>query len=179
MEQGSRKIAWTNAVIHGLVHASVLLLPSLMVDLQHAFRVSLLEVLAVSNLMYLVYGLAAIPAGYLADRVGSRRMLIGSAAGCAVALTLVATAQSFAVLGGALVMLGLSAGIYHPSGLSLLSRAWARVSAGGPSASTGWAATSARPWPPSGLACSPRSSAAGAGGSPRRRCCPSPAWPWP
>jgi predicted MFS family arabinose efflux permease len=122
MEQSSRRIAWTSAVIHGLVHASVLLLPTLFGDLQRAFHVSLLDVLAVSNLMYLVFGLAAIPAGYLADRVGSRTMLIVSAGGCGLALTLVASAQTFGLLGAALVLLGLSAGIYHPSGLSLLSR---------------------------------------------------------
>lgn len=122
MEQRTRKVAWTSAVIHGLVHASVLLLPTLFGELQRAFHVSLLDVLAVSNVMYLVFGLAAIPAGWLADRVGSRTMLIVSAGGCGLALTLVATAGSFPVLSGALVLLGLSAGIYHPSGLSLLSR---------------------------------------------------------
>src|SRR3954471_21820424 len=122
MEQSSRRIAWTSAVIHGLVHASVLLLPTLFGDLQRAFHVSLLDVLAVSNAMYLVFGLAAIPAGYLADRVGSRTMLIGAAFGCSLALVLVASAPTFPILCGGLVLLGLSAGIYHPSGLSLLSR---------------------------------------------------------
>jgi MFS family permease len=122
VEQASRKIAWTSAVIHGLVHASVLMLPTLLGDLQRAFHVSLLDVLAVYNLMYLVFGLAAIPAGYLADRLGSRTTLILAAAGCGVALTVVGAAQSFAVLSAGLVLLGLAAGIYHPSGLSLVSR---------------------------------------------------------
>jgi MFS family permease len=109
-------------VIHGLVHASVLLLPSLLSDLPRAFQVSLLDVLAVANLMYLVFGIAAIPAGYLADRVGSRRMLIIAACGCGGSLVLVALAQSFVLLGAGLVLLGASAGVYHPSGFSLLSR---------------------------------------------------------
>jgi MFS family permease len=122
LELASRKIAWTSALIHGLVHASVLMLPTFLGDLQRAFGVSLLDVLAASNLMYLVFGLAAIPAGYLADRVGSRTMLIVAAGGCGLALSLLATAQTFGVLSGGLVLLGLSAGIYHPSGLSLLSR---------------------------------------------------------
>jgi predicted MFS family arabinose efflux permease len=130
MEQSSRRIAWTSAVIHGLVHASVLLLPTLLIQLQRSFHVSLLQLLGVSNVMYLVFGLAAIPAGWLADRVGSRTMLIVSAGGCGVALTLVATAQTFPVLGAALALLGLSAGIYHPSGLSLLSRGVVSVERG-------------------------------------------------
>jgi predicted MFS family arabinose efflux permease len=116
------RIAWTSAVIHGLVHASVLLLPALLGDLQRAFRVSLLDVLAVANAMYLAFGMAAVPAGYLADRVGSRTMLLVAAGGCTVSLVLVSVAPTFPALAAALVLLGLSAGIYHPSGLSLLSR---------------------------------------------------------
>jgi MFS family permease len=118
----SARIAWTSAFVHGLVHASVLLLPALLGDLQRSFRVSLLDVLAVANAMYLAFGLAAVPAGYLADRVGSRTMLLVAAGGCAVSLVLVAAAPTFAALAAGLVLLGLCAGIYHPSGLSLLSR---------------------------------------------------------
>ena len=116
------RIAWTSAIIHGLVHASVLLLPSLLLDLQRAFRVSLLEVLGAANAMYLAFGFAAVPAGYFADRVGSRRMLMIAATGCGAGLMLVGLAPTFAFVCAGLVLLGVSAGIYHPSGFSLLSR---------------------------------------------------------
>jgi MFS family permease len=122
LQQQSRRLAWTSAVIHGLVHASVLLLPPLLGDLQRAFRVSLLQLLAVANAMYLVYAMAAIPAGFLADRFGSGRMLVVAAAGCGLSLLTIAAAPSFLVLSIGLVALGLCAGVYHPSGLSLLSR---------------------------------------------------------
>jgi MFS family permease len=118
----SRRIAWTSALIHGLVHASVLLLPTVLADLQRTFHVSLLDVLGVANLMYLAFGVSAVPAGYLADRVGSRAMMLAAAGGCAAALAMVATAGSFPVLAAGLILLGVSAGVYHPSGLSLLSR---------------------------------------------------------
>jgi MFS family permease len=122
LQHQSRRLAWTSAVIHGLVHASVLMLPPLLGDIQRSFRVPLLAVLTVANAMYLVYGLCAIPAGFLADRFGSRRMLVIAAAGCTVSLLLVAAAPSFPLLAAGLILLGLSAGVYHPSGLSLLSR---------------------------------------------------------
>jgi MFS family permease len=118
----TRRIAWTSAVIHGLVHASVLLLPTVLGDLQREFGVSLLAVVGVANVMYLVFGLAAVPAGYLADRVGSRSMLLLAAGGCTMALVTISVAPTFAWLSMGLVLLGLSAGIYHPSGLSMLSR---------------------------------------------------------
>lgn len=72
--------------------------------------------------MQLAFGLAAVPAGRLADRFGSRSMLLLAAGGCTVSLVAVALSPSFWVLSLALVSLGVSAGIYHPSGLSLLSR---------------------------------------------------------
>jgi MFS family permease len=122
LEQLARRIAWSSAVIHGLVHASVLMLPTLLGDLQRGFRVSLLQILAVANVMYFVFGMAAIPAGYLADRVGSRAMLILAAGGCGISLLVLSAAPSFPVFALGLVLLGLSAGVYHPSGLSLLSR---------------------------------------------------------
>jgi predicted MFS family arabinose efflux permease len=100
----------------------VLLLPTLLGDLRRTFHVSLLDVLGVANVMYLAFGIAAIPAGYLADRIGSRAMLLVAAGGCAVSLVLVAVAPTFPALAAGLVLLGLCAGIYHPSGLSLLSR---------------------------------------------------------
>lgn len=118
----SRKIAWTSAITHGLVHAAVLLLPPLLTDLRAEFGVSLLAIVGVANLMQLAFGLAAVPAGRLADRYGSRSMLLLAAFGCTLSLVGVALAPSFWVLSVALVALGISAGIYHPSGLSLLSR---------------------------------------------------------
>ncbi len=100
----------------------MLLLPTLLGDLQRAFHVSLLRLLAVANAMYFVYAVAAVWAGFLADRFGSGRMLVIAAAGCGLSLLAVAAAPSFWVLALGLVSLGLCAGVYHPSGLSLLSR---------------------------------------------------------
>lgn len=118
----AKKIAWTSAITHGLVHAAILLLAPLLLNLQHEFGVSLLAVVGVANLMQLAFGLAALPAGRLADRYGSRTMLLFAAGGCTASLCAVALAPTFWVLSAALVALGVSAGIYHPSGLSLLSR---------------------------------------------------------
>ncbi len=122
MDRAARRVAWTSAFIHGLVHACVLLLPPLLADIRREFGVSLLDVLAAANVMYLLFGAIAIPAGYLADRVGSRGMLVLASAGCAASTAVLALAPNFMVFGVALGALGLFAGLYHPSGLSLLSR---------------------------------------------------------
>jgi len=118
----NRKIAWTSASIHALVHASVLVLPTLLTTFQRAFGVSLLEMSAAANAAILAYGLAAIPAGALADRYGSRAVMTGATLTTTASLFGVAAAPSFSWLVAGLIGLGLSAGAYHPSGLSLLTR---------------------------------------------------------
>ena len=104
--------------------------------------------------MYLVYGLAAIPAGFLADRFGSRRMLVVAAAGCRLSLLLIAAAPSFPLLAGGLVAAGRCApASTTPAGCRCCRAGWPPASAAGPSASTAPAATSARPSPRPGRAC--------------------------
>src|SRR5882672_12913939 len=95
MDPRGTRLSFVTAAVHGLVHACVLLLPPLIVDLRAAFGVSLLAVAAVANGMYLAFGLAAVPGGWLADRLGSRRVLALAAAGCAAATGAAALAPSF------------------------------------------------------------------------------------
>ena len=116
--------------MHGLVHACLLLLPSLMIDVRRAFGVGLLALGGAANAAVLAFGLAALPGGWLADRVGSRRMLGLSAAGCGLACAAAAAATSFGWFTAALVVLGAFAGLHHPSGLSLVSRHVARADRG-------------------------------------------------
>ena len=129
--------------------------------------------------MYLVYGLSAIPAGFLADRFGSRRMLIVAAAGCGLSLVLIAAAPSFPLLSVGLVGAGDVRGGLPPE------RTVAAVAGGGlrragpghrhPRRRAGtWARPSRRPGPPpSPPPCT---------GGPASRwgpCSPSPARCWP
>ncbi len=122
MDSRAQRLAALTATVHGLVHACVLLLPPFIVDLRAAFGVSLLALGGAANAMYLSFGLAAIPGGWLADRLGSRRVLALSAGGCGLATAAAALAPTFSVLTAALVVLGACAGLHHPSGLSLVTR---------------------------------------------------------
>jgi predicted MFS family arabinose efflux permease len=122
VDSKAQRLAAVTATVHGLVHACVLLLPPFIVDLRAAFGVSLLALGGAANAMYLAFGLAAIPGGWLADRLGSRRVLALSAGGCGLATAAAALAPTFGVLTAALIVLGACAGLHHPSGLSLVTR---------------------------------------------------------
>jgi MFS family permease len=64
----------------------------------------------------------ALTAGRAADRLGSMRMVALSMAGAGAASALAAAAPNVEVLAVALVIMGLLGGLYHPAGLSLITR---------------------------------------------------------
>jgi len=116
---------WRVLALTGFAHAAThffeLMYPTLAVMLARETGLPLAEVLGWSFVGYLLFGLGALPAGLLADRVGGRRMLIGGLLGmgtAALAATWAAPGPSLAFL---LAVIGLSASAYHPAGMSLIS----------------------------------------------------------
>lgn len=122
MSSSSFRIARLSATIHASIHAYMLLLPALVKPIAARYQVSIQAVDAVGTIHYMAFGFGAVPAGWLADRLGSRRMLLVCIAGCSVSAAIVALAPSFLVFSIGLIGLGAAASVYHPSGLSLISR---------------------------------------------------------
>jgi MFS family permease len=71
---------------------------------------------------YGLFGLGALPSGVLVDRFEARRMITVCLVGMGVAFLVLAVAPSPLGIGVALVVWGVAASVYHPSGLSLISR---------------------------------------------------------
>ena len=67
------------------------------------------------------YGLSQLPAGWLADRIGPRLTLTIGVAGGAAAGLLAGLSQTYLMLAGVLVLMGLAGGGYHPSAAPLVS----------------------------------------------------------
>jgi MFS family permease len=109
-------------VVHALVHAWMLILPGITTALARRYQVSELDVAAVGTAHYLAFGLGAVPAGWLADRFGPRAVLLLCLAGGGASAAACALAQGFAGFSVALVALGAAASLYHPAGLSMISR---------------------------------------------------------
>lgn len=121
-DRNQRSVLRFTGVAHAATHYSELMFPTLAVQLVRETGVPLEQVLSWSFLGYLLFGLGALPAGLLADRFGSRPLiLIGLAASGSFAL-IAATAEP----GGSLVLclagIGLAASLYHPAGMGMLSR---------------------------------------------------------
>ena len=85
------------SIAHALVHSFMLILPAVLIPIMNEFDISVTEVGFLGTLSYLMFGLGAIPAGWLTDKFGSRGLviicLIGS--GFGNALCGVDTVRSF------------------------------------------------------------------------------------
>ncbi len=71
---------------------------------------------------YGLFGIGALPSGVLVDRLEARRLIVACLAGMGVSFLVLAVAPSPLGVGVALVIWGVAASVYHPSGLSLISR---------------------------------------------------------
>lgn len=114
-------VAYVSAA-HALVHAFELTYAAVLAILIIEFEsgLFLLGVLAWASAF--AFGAAALPAGILADRLGSKSLLSICFLASAGFSVLVALSPSVYVLTVGLVGLGLSIGLYHPAGLALISR---------------------------------------------------------
>ena len=71
----------------------------------------------------MAYGISQLPAGWLADRVGSRVLITIGICGVAVAGLLVGLSHTYSMMIAFLVLMGLLGGGYHPAAPALISNA--------------------------------------------------------
>jgi len=109
--------------LHGVVHANILSIPVFLLAWKTEFGVDDVTLGLLAAAGYGFYGLGAVPFGFLADRGTPARLLLLCAGGIAVSMLGVAASPSIPLLAVSLGALGLFSGIYHPTGLSIISRA--------------------------------------------------------
>ena len=122
MDGNDRSITGFTMLAHGIFHTYELSIPLFIVIWLDVFDVSPFVLGLVVSVGYGLIGLGAIPAGVLADTYGSRQLIVASIVGMGGGFFLLALAPNVLVVGIAIVVWGAAASIYHPAGLSLISR---------------------------------------------------------
>jgi len=117
-----KRILAVTSAAHFLTHLYELAFPAIALTLRDDLGWTLADVLRLSFLMYLLFGLGALPAGLLTDRWRARWVLAASACSAGIGCALVALSRTQAQFTAALALVGLSISAYHPAGMSLLSR---------------------------------------------------------
>lgn len=116
-----KKIIIFTCLAHYFTHFYELLFPALAIPLVLSLRMDLTDVLKLSFLMYLLYGVAALPWGFFADRYGSSKSLVIFFLGTGMGSILTSFSNSQGALIFTLAIIGFFSSISHPAGLGLIS----------------------------------------------------------
>ena len=122
MQQQELKVIGLVSFSHFFTHTYMSILPAVLVAMTAERGMSFTAIGLITNVGYFLYGLGSFPAGYLSDRIGSKRVLTIGIAGMAVSSVLVGLSQGLVAFAIAYALLGLFASIHHPAGLSLIAR---------------------------------------------------------
>ncbi|MDG5818325.1 MFS transporter [Natronococcus sp. A-GB7] len=121
LNANDRSIAGFTMAGHALVHWFETAIPIFLVVWLAEFDVSIALLGLVVALGYAPFGIGALPGGILADRYGTKRLIVLCLAGMSLAFLVLAMSTSIYAIAVGLLLWGIAASIYHPAGLSLIS----------------------------------------------------------
>jgi MFS transporter, FSR family, fosmidomycin resistance protein len=107
---------------HALVHLYELSLPSVEQNIGAEFEVGRETTGRLGSTWRIPWGIGAFFAGWLADRFGSKPMLVIYLLGCAMTCVAAWGTPNLDALFVVMFLMGTYASIYHPAGLALISR---------------------------------------------------------
>lgn len=119
MENKGRLAFLTTA--HAFNHIFVVFFTPLLIPMADSFGITIGRLGALVAASLAAYSIGALPAGFLADLLGSRLMITLSLALPVAGCFLVSVAQGLPVLTLGLLIIGVGSGFYHPSGFAMLS----------------------------------------------------------
>ena len=130
MNKENKIVMGVTAFSHLAVHAQMMVFPTLMLLFHHEFDLGLDTLGIMASAGAFMFGAGAIPAGILEAKLGGRVLLliyqVGSIIG-GLSLILAKTPVQMTI---GLGILGLASSIYHPAGLTILSRRLKNLSKG-------------------------------------------------
>lgn len=107
---------------HTFTHAMTLTLAPLLPLIRSNLNLTNTETASFAFISFLMYGAMALPSGLISDKIGSIRVIRAGLFLFLVAIAGILLSDSAIGLWFSLMLLGIAAGAYHPSGLSLVSR---------------------------------------------------------
>jgi len=123
MNGTQRQVLLTTCLTHGLIHVYELSVPALLILIQSEFGAGDFSMGRVVALYGALFGIGALPAGYLVDRFGARVLLTGCLWGASLALIGMAISPSLFWFAMCAAVMGASLSTYHPAGTALITHA--------------------------------------------------------
>jgi MFS family permease len=133
VNRNDRAITGLVMLAHAMVHTYELSLPLLLlvwatefptvtISLIGSFETTAFVLGAVLTAGYAPFGLGALPGGVLADAYGSKRLIVACLVGMGASFVGLALSPNLLGVAFALLVWGIAASVYHPSGLALISK---------------------------------------------------------
>jgi FSR family fosmidomycin resistance protein-like MFS transporter len=129
-ERAVNRLVWLVGWSHAVNHFLMLVLPAVLLLVQTEYGLGYAGLGLLASASFLCYGLAALPAGMLADRFGGARVLAVWLLGSSVACVGIGLSGGPWTLGTGLAVLGLFASLHHPAGSGVLVALRPRLGAG-------------------------------------------------
>ncbi len=122
MTREERKIIGVTAAAHGLNHGFILIFAAVLPMLQKDFQTDYFHLGLIGNICFFAYGLGSLPAGIIADRIGSKTLISLYLFGAGLSSFFVAFSDSLTALAISIGLVGMFCSTYHPSSNVLISR---------------------------------------------------------
>ena len=113
--------AYSN-VGHAFAHLFMLIYPTVVIALESEFAAPFHQLIGLMLVGNILFGAAALPAGYLGDRWSAARMMVIFFIGTGSASILTGCATSPFQIAAGLALVGLFGSIYHPVGIAWIAR---------------------------------------------------------
>jgi FSR family fosmidomycin resistance protein-like MFS transporter len=121
MNRATLRLVLLLSCCHAMVHVYELSFGTVELKVAQEYGVGKDVTGMVASCLRLPFGLCALLAGWLSDRVGAKRLLLIYLFGCSGAAALAWLSPTLALLSVAMFSLGVFASIYHPAGVGLVS----------------------------------------------------------
>lgn len=121
----TRQTFWVILLVslsHAMVHTFELVFPAIEQSLARAWDLNTQTIGNIAMMWALPFGMGALAAGWLSDKIGSRVMLIWYLIGASVMCVGVRLAPNVPALTVVMFLMGSFASLYHPAGLAYISR---------------------------------------------------------
>jgi len=107
---------------HAFSHFFMLIYPTVVLALESEFAAPYHELIALMLIGNILFGAAALPAGYLGDKWSASRMMVLFFIGTGVGSILTGMALNLFQIAAGLALIGLFGSIYHPVGIAWVVR---------------------------------------------------------
>jgi predicted MFS family arabinose efflux permease len=121
MNKRERWIVFLMGSCHTMVHFYEQVFPALLLTVIAYFQIEFATAGWMQTFLAMALGLGALPAGYVADRIGSKRIIMVYLIGAALSCIFISTARSPIAFAVGLAAMGAFISLYHPSGTTLVT----------------------------------------------------------